>query len=66
MDNNIDDWEKKYDKAVSSIVREILTISEGFFLESPQRIALRRLFRKSIYGIMDNLKEDIRVTVEDK
>jgi len=66
MDNNIDDWERKYDKAVSSIVREILTISEGFFLESAQRISLRRLFRKSIYGIMDNLKEDIRGTVEDK
>jgi len=65
---NSGEWESKYDKAVSSLVRETLTISEGFFLESPQRIALRRLFRKSIYGIMDNLKESLQIefsTVED-
>jgi len=54
------EWEGKYDKAVSSLVRETLTISEGFFLEAPQRVALRRLFRKSIYGIMDGLKEDLQ------
>ena len=65
MEDN-DGWERKYDKAVSSIVREILTISEGFFLESAQRASLRRLFRKSIYGIMDDLKEDIQAEMEDK
>jgi hypothetical protein len=54
------EWEAKYDKAVSSLVRETLTISEVFFLESPQRATLRRLIRKSIYGIMDGLKEDLQ------
>ena len=54
------EWEGKYDKAVSNLVRETLTIFEGFFLESHQRIALRRLVRKSIYGIMDGLKEDLQ------
>ena len=57
---NSGEWESRYDKAVSSLVRESLTISEGFFLESLQRAALRRLLRKSIYGIMDGLKEDLR------
>ena len=54
------EWESKYDKAVSSLVRETLTISEVFFLESPQRATLRRLIRKSIYGIMDGLKEGLQ------
>jgi len=58
------EWEPRYDKAVSSLVRETLTISEGFFLESPQRAALRRLMRKSIYGIMDDLKENLRKDLE--
>ena len=55
-----EDWIVKYDKAVSGLVREVLTISEGVFLESQQRMALRRLFRKSIYNIMDGLKEDLQ------
>ena len=57
-------WEEKYDKAVSSLVRETLTISEGFFLESPQRAALRRLMRKSIYGIMDDLNIELQKELE--
>ena len=57
-------WEEKYDKAVASLVRETLTISEGFFLESPQRAALRRLMRKSIYGIMDDLKIELQKELE--
>ena len=57
-------WEERYDKAVSSLVRETLTISEGFFLESPQRAALRRLMRKSIYGIMDDLKIELQKELE--
>ena len=57
-------WEERYDKAVSSLVRETLTISEGFFLESPQRAALRRLMRKSIYGIMDDLKVELQKDFE--
>ena len=52
-------WDNKYDKAVSGIVRETLTILEGFYIESAQRNALRRLLRKSIYGITDKLKIDL-------
>ena len=60
MDNTIhNDWDAKYDKAVSAIVRETLTIVEGFYIEQSQRFALRRLIRKSIYGITDNLKKEL-------
>jgi len=52
-------WDAKYDKAVSAIVRETLTIVEGFYVESGQRNALRRLIRKSIYNITDNLKREL-------
>ena len=39
-------WTEHYDKAISAIVRETLTILEGFYLESSQRFAIRRLLRK--------------------
>jgi len=52
-------WDATYDKAVSAIVRETLTIVEGFYVDAGQRNALRRLIRKSIYGITDNLKRDL-------
>jgi hypothetical protein len=52
-------WTEQYDKAISAIVRETLTILEGFYLESGQRFAIRRLLRKSIYGITDRLKQDL-------
>jgi len=52
-------WTEQYDKSVSAIVRETLTILEGFYLESSQRFAIRRLLRKSIYGITDRLKQDL-------
>ena len=52
-------WDAKYDKAVSAIVRETLTIVEGVYVDAGQRNALRRLIRKSIYGITDNLKRDL-------
>ena len=59
-DDNIPrEWTIQYDKAVSAIVRETLTILEGFYLESSQRFAIRRLLRKSIYGITDRLKQDL-------
>ena len=60
-------WDAKYDKAVSAIVRETLTIVEGFYVDTGQRNALRRLIRKAIYGITDNLKRDLvdEFTVEN-
>ena len=58
-ENSNSAWAEQYDKAVSAIVRETLTILEGFYLESSQRFAIRRLLRKSIYGITDRLKQDL-------
>ena len=52
--DSAENWDSKYDKAVSAIVRETLTIVEGFYVDAGQRNALRRLIRKSIYGITDN------------
>ena len=52
-------WEEKYDTSVKALVRETLTIMEGVISVETQRIALRRLLRKTIYGITDGLKEDI-------
>ena len=54
-----ENWDSKYDKAVSAIVRETLTIVEGFYVDAGQRNALRRLIRKSIYGITDTLKKEL-------
>ena len=60
-------WTEQYDKAISAIVRETLTIVEGFYVDTGQRNVLRRLIRKSIYGITDNLKRDLvdEFTVEN-
>ena len=57
--DSTENWDSKYDKAVSAIVRETLTIVEGFYVDAGQRNALRRLIRKSIYGITDNLKKEL-------
>jgi hypothetical protein len=57
--DSAENWDSKYDKAVSAIVRETLTIVEGFYVDAGQRNALRRLIRKSIYGITDTLKKEL-------
>ena len=57
--DSAENWDSKYDKAVSAIVRETLTIVEGFYVDAGQRNALRRLIRKSIYNITDNLKKEL-------
>jgi hypothetical protein len=57
--DSAENWDSKYDKAVSAIIRETLTIVEGFYIDAGQRNALRRLIRKSIYGITDNLKREL-------
>ena len=53
------EWENRYDTAVKTLVRETLTILESVIVVDSQRQALRRLIRKNIYNITDNLKEDI-------
>ena len=57
--DSAENWDSKYDKAVSAIVRETLTIVEGFYVDAGQRNALRRLIRKSIYNITDNLNKEL-------
>jgi hypothetical protein len=57
--DSVENWDSKYDKAVSAIIRETLTIVEGFYVDAGQRNALRRLIRKSIYSITDNLKKEL-------
>tara|TARA_Y100000034_G_C6660071_1_gene289334 strand:- start:282 stop:548 length:267 start_codon:yes stop_codon:yes gene_type:complete len=49
-------WEDNYDKSVAAIVRETLTIVESVIPIPAQQKAIRRLVRKSIYGITDNLR----------
>ena len=65
--DSVENWDSKYDKAVSAIIRETLTIVEGFYVDAGQRNALRRLIRKSIYSITDNLKKELmdEFNVED-
>ena len=52
-------WEDSYDKSVAAIVRETLTIVESVIPIVAQQKAIRRLVRKSIYGITDNLRTDL-------
>jgi len=52
-------WEDIYDKAVAGIIREILTIVESVIPITAQQKAIRRLVRKSIYSITDDLKMDL-------
>ena len=53
------EWEDRYATSVKALVREILTILESVITVDSQRLALRRIIRKTIYNITDNLKEDI-------
>ena len=57
------EWEDRYDTSVKALVREILTILESVIVVDSQRLALRRIMRKTIYQITDNLKEDIILEV---
>ena len=57
------EWEDRFDTSVKALVREILTILESVIVVESQRLALRRIMRKTIYTITDNLKEDIIVEV---
>jgi len=49
-------WQDSYDRSVAAIVRETLTIVESVIPIPAQQRAIRRLIRKSIYGITDNLR----------
>ena len=49
-------WEDRDDKSVAGIIRETLNIVESVIPIVAQQKAIRRLVRKSIYGITDELK----------
>jgi len=53
------EWEERFDLSVKALVREILTVLESVIVVDTQRQALRRIMRKTIYGITDNLKNEI-------
>ena len=52
-------WEDIYDKSVAAIIRETLTIVESVIPIPAQQKAIRRLIRKSIYSITDDLKMNL-------
>ena len=59
---NSEGWEERYNKGVSTLVREILTIIESTTPDANQRKALRQIIRRTIYNVTDNLKDDLVAT----
>jgi hypothetical protein len=55
-------WEEVYDKGISTLVREVLTIIEGTIPEQRQRQALRQIIRRTIYGVTDGMKENMVIS----
>jgi len=53
------DWEEIYNKGISTLVREVLTIIEGTTPDQSQRQALRQILRRTIYTVTDRLKDDL-------
>ena len=50
-------WEEIYDKGISTLVREVLTVIEGTISVESQRKALRQILRRTIYGVTDGVKD---------
>ena len=50
-------WEEVFDKGISTLVREVLTIVEGTIPVQSQRDALRQIIRRTIYGVTDSMKD---------
>jgi secreted trypsin-like serine protease len=59
MQNTAGGWEDVYDKGISTLVREVLTVIEGTISDQSQRQALRQIIRRTIYGVTDNMKNDL-------
>lgn len=59
MQNTAREWEDVYDKGISTLVREVLTVIEGTIPDQSQRQALRQIIRRTIYGVTDNMKNDL-------
>ena len=52
-------WEEIYDKGISTLVREVLTVIEGTIPAQSQRQALRQIIRRTIYSVTDGMKESM-------
>lgn len=52
-------WNDRFDKAISNLVRDNLTIVEGSFPNPVQRDAVKHLIKRAIYNSMDSLREDL-------
>ena len=52
-------WEEIYDKGISTLVREVLTVIEGTIPSQSQRQALRQIIRRTIYSVTDGMKESM-------
>ena len=59
MQKSAGGWEDIYDKGISTLVREVLTVIEGTIPDQSQRQALRQIIRRTIYGVTDGMKEDL-------
>ena len=59
MQNTAGGWEDVYDKGISTLVREVLTVIEGTISDQSQRQALRQIIRRTIYGVTDGIKENM-------
>ena len=57
MQDRAGGWEEVYDKGISTLVREVLTIIEGTISVESQRQALRQIIRRTVYSVTDGMKE---------
>lgn len=51
-------WHSRLDRAISSLVRDTLTVVEGSFSDAVQRDAAKQLIKRAIYNSMDALRDD--------
>ena len=49
----------RLDRAISSMVRDTLTVVDGVFSDPEQRGAVKRLIKKAIYNSMDSFRDDL-------
>ena len=50
------DWHMKFDRTVSSLVREMLNVTDALLSDESQRKAAGKLVKKAIYDEMDYLR----------
>ena len=47
------DWHERYDRTVSSLVREMLNVTDALLVDENQRRAAGKLVKRAIYDEMD-------------